>query len=105
MAWVFLGISPGLRPREIPRKTHAISRSDEKSITNHRDRLEEGYRRGMGCVIEGNSGNRCTSLADLHLVLGSAGGQAGAKIYLPPNCQGQLELYISQNTRVLGQNN
>ena len=49
---------------------------------------------GMGCVIEGNSGNRCPSLADLHLVLGSAGGQAGAKIYLPPNCQGQLELYI-----------
>ena len=34
MAWVFLGISLGLRPREIPRKTHAIPRSDEKSTTN-----------------------------------------------------------------------
>ena len=33
MAWVSLGISLGLRPWEIPRETHAMPRSDEKSIT------------------------------------------------------------------------
>ena len=31
MAWVFQGISRGRSPREIPRKTHAIPSSDEKS--------------------------------------------------------------------------
>ena len=33
MSWVFLGISLGLHPREIPQKTHAIPQSDETSIT------------------------------------------------------------------------
>jgi hypothetical protein len=33
MAWVSLGMSLGLRPRDIPRETHAIPRSDEKSTT------------------------------------------------------------------------
>ena len=33
MSWVFLGMSLGLRPWDIPRKTHAMPRSDEKSIT------------------------------------------------------------------------
>ncbi len=32
VAWVFLGISLGLRPREIPRKTQATPPSDGKSI-------------------------------------------------------------------------
>lgn len=33
VAWVFLGISLGLCPREIPRKTHATLPSDGKNIT------------------------------------------------------------------------
>ena len=33
VAWVFLGISLGLRPREIPWKTHATLPSDGKNIT------------------------------------------------------------------------
>jgi hypothetical protein len=41
MAWVFLWISLGLRTREIPWKTHAIPRSDEKSTTLHADQNYE----------------------------------------------------------------
>ena len=33
VAWVFLGISLGLHPQEIPRKTQAIHPSDGKNIT------------------------------------------------------------------------
>ena len=33
MAWASLGISLGLRPWEIPWETHAMPRSDAKSIT------------------------------------------------------------------------
>ena len=33
VAWVFLGISLGLRPREIPRKTQATPPSEGKSVS------------------------------------------------------------------------
>ena len=54
MAWVSLG----LRPREIPRKTHAIPRSDEKSATLHADQNYE--------TVIGTAGLHCNVVVLLH---------------------------------------
>ena len=57
VAWVFLGISLGLRPREIPRKTQATPPSEGKSVSL----FSRAQSIGPGSTVSGDSASMCVS--------------------------------------------